>query len=176
MQEYVMQSILGFAEALVVDTDPEFEFEERFRSAQKSNEKRQKQLYHLSYFLLNYLTRSMQLRRQVGKQAKQRGANAVIGYQQFFDMEGDSGIVGRAYGTACMSEYFSLLISSIYPREKDNEKSISRIPSRDIPSPLIDLPLLEEQPKRKDSELTQSRRRRPICEIQTRDIVCKRRH
>ena len=48
MEEYVMQSILGFAEALVVDTDPEFEFEERFRSAQKSNEKRQKQLYHLS--------------------------------------------------------------------------------------------------------------------------------
>lgn len=118
----------------------------------------------------------MQLRRQVGKQAKQRGANAVIGYQQFFDMEGDSGIVGRAYGTACMSEYLFLLISSIHPREKDSEKSISRIPSRDIPSPLIDLPLLEEQPKRKDSELTQSRRRRPICEIQTRDIVCKRRH
>ena len=27
----------------------------------------------------------MQLRRQVGKQAKQRGANAVFGYQQFFE-------------------------------------------------------------------------------------------
>ena len=53
-----MQSILGFAEALVVDTDPEFEFEfeERFRSAQKSNEKRQKQLYHLSYNQVCLLT------------------------------------------------------------------------------------------------------------------------
>lgn len=49
--EYQVQSILGFVEALVVDYDPEFEFEERFRSSQKSNEKRQKQLYHLSYNL-----------------------------------------------------------------------------------------------------------------------------
>lgn len=44
-------SILGFVEALVVDVDPEFEFEDRFRSSQKSNEKRQKQLYHLSSLL-----------------------------------------------------------------------------------------------------------------------------
>lgn len=44
-----MMSILGFVEALVVDVDPEFEFEDRFRSSQKSNEKRQKQLYHLSF-------------------------------------------------------------------------------------------------------------------------------
>ena len=57
----------------------------------------------------------MQLRRQVGKQAKQRGANAVFGYQQFFDMEGDSGIVGRAYGTACMYSRF-LFTKRIRPR------------------------------------------------------------
>ena len=49
IKEYRVLSILGFVEALVVDDDPEFEFEERFRSSQKSNEKRQKQLYHLSY-------------------------------------------------------------------------------------------------------------------------------
>ena len=45
---------------------------------------------------------SMKLRRQVGKQAQKRGGNAVFGYQQFFDVEGDSGIVCRAYGTACV--------------------------------------------------------------------------
>ena len=77
----------------------------------------------------------MQLRRQVGKQAKQRGANAVFGYQQFFDMEGDSGIVGRAYGTACMSISLFVFICSIYPREK-NDMSVLRIPSRDVPSHL----------------------------------------
>ena len=90
----------------------------------------------------------MQLRRQVGKQAKQRGANAVFGYQQFFDMEGDSGIVGRAYGTACMSISLFVFICSIYPREK-NDMSVLRIPSRDVPSPLTDLPALEDQNERR---------------------------
>lgn len=112
----------------------------------------------------------MQLRRQVGKQAKQRGANAVFGYQQFFDMEGDSGIVGRAYGTACMFVSTHILTIRIYPREK-SDMSILRIPSRDVPSPLADLPVLEDQPKRKESEI-QPRRKNPICEIQTRDIIC----
>lgn len=108
----------------------------------------------------------MQLRRQVGKQAKQRGANAVFGYQQFFDMEGDSGIVGRAYGTACMYSRF-LFTKRIRPREKDAEpsSSLELVPRSD---PLHG----DEQPKRKESETT--RRRREICEIQTRDIVCRR--
>ena len=30
------------------------------------------------------------------------GCNAVLAYQQDFDVEGDSGIVARAYGTACV--------------------------------------------------------------------------
>ena len=99
-----MLSILGFVEDLIVEDDPEFEFEDRFRSSQKSNEKRQKQLYNLSYVALLSLPCRMQLRRHIGKQAQKRGANAVFGYQQLFDMEGDSGIVGRAYGTACVYE------------------------------------------------------------------------
>ena len=108
----------------------------------------------------------MQLRRQVGKQAKQRGANAVFGYQQFFDMEGDSGIVGRAYGTACMYSRF-LFTKRIRPREKDAEPT----GSLDI-VPWNEPTHGDEQPKRKESETT--RRRREICEIQTRDIVCRR--
>ena len=47
--QFQVLSILGFVEALVAVDDPEFEFEERFRSSQKSNEKRQQLLYHLSY-------------------------------------------------------------------------------------------------------------------------------
>jgi hypothetical protein len=30
------------------------------------------------------------------------GGNAVLGYSSHFDAEGDSGIVVRAYGTACI--------------------------------------------------------------------------
>ena len=31
--------------------------------------------------------------------------NAVLGYQQHFDIEGDSGIVGRAFGTAAKVDF-----------------------------------------------------------------------
>ncbi len=32
-------------------------------------------------------------------QARALNGNAVLGYQQHFDFEGDSGVVARAYGT-----------------------------------------------------------------------------
>ncbi|CAI5746879.1 unnamed protein product [Peronospora destructor] len=37
----------------------------------------------------------------VGKKALELGGNAVLAYKQFFDVEGDSGLVARACGTAC---------------------------------------------------------------------------
>lgn len=44
------------------------------------------------------------------------GCNAVLAYQQDFDVEGDSGIVARAYGTACV----------IQRRESDKTNSLTR--------------------------------------------------
>lgn len=43
------------------------------------------------------------LRRKVGLVVQDLGGNAVLGYKQHFDLEGDSGkgIVARGYGTAC---------------------------------------------------------------------------
>ena len=41
------------------------------------------------------------LRRQLGKKVQEMGGNAVLAYTQSFDVEGDSGIVARACGTAC---------------------------------------------------------------------------
>lgn len=41
-------------------------------------------------------------RRPGGEQVLELGCNAVLAYQQDFDVEGDSGIVARAYGTACV--------------------------------------------------------------------------
>ena len=38
----------------------------------------------------------------MGEQVLELGCNAVLAYQQDFDVEGDSGIVARAYGTACV--------------------------------------------------------------------------
>lgn len=40
------------------------------------------------------------VQRKIGLKAIDLGANAVIGYTQCFDLEGDVGVVGRAIGTA----------------------------------------------------------------------------
>lgn len=41
-----------------------------------------------------------QVQRKIGLKAIDLGANAVIGYTQCFDLEGDVGVVGRGIGTA----------------------------------------------------------------------------
>ena len=87
---YQAQWVLGFVEELVVARDPEHEFSDSFRSSRRSNSTRQ--------FLLH--TMAAKLRIQIGRKVRRMGGNAVLGYQQHFDLEGDSGIVARAYGTA----------------------------------------------------------------------------
>jgi len=87
-----IRKVFGFVEELVVETDPEYEWSDNFRTARKSNESRQGLLYKLSN----------QVRRQIGKKVLELGGNAVIGYEQTFDIEGDSGLVARAAGTACI--------------------------------------------------------------------------
>ena len=43
---------------------------------------------------------SGEVRRKIGLKALELGGNAVIGYRQNFDLEGESGIVVRGIGTA----------------------------------------------------------------------------
>lgn len=43
---------------------------------------------------------SIQVQRKIGLKAIDLGANAVIGYAQCFDLEGDVGVVARGIGTA----------------------------------------------------------------------------
>lgn len=40
------------------------------------------------------------MQRKIGLKASDLGANAVIGYKQNFDLEGDVGVVARGIGTA----------------------------------------------------------------------------
>ena len=47
---------------------------------------------------VNTIAISMQLRSKVGLEAQKLKCNCVLGYQQYFDVEGDSGIVGGAVG------------------------------------------------------------------------------
>ncbi|GAX27353.1 hypothetical protein FisN_17Lh264 [Fistulifera solaris] len=84
--------VFGFVEELVVADDPEFEWSDNFRRARESHETRQTLLYLLD----------ASVRRRMCKTVQEMGANAVIGYFQNFDVEGDSGIVARTYGTAVL--------------------------------------------------------------------------
>lgn len=47
-----------------------------------------------------FLKLSAQVQRKIGLKAIDLGANAVIGYNQCFDLEGDVGVVARGIGTA----------------------------------------------------------------------------
>lgn len=44
------------------------------------------------------------LRRHIGKKAIEMGGNTVLGYNQYFDLEGENGIVARGYGTCCTTK------------------------------------------------------------------------
>ena len=97
---YVVQHVFGFVEELVVAEDPEFEwnggdgYNNNFRLARGSHEKRQTLMYLLD----------SSVRRRMCKKVLEMGGNAVLGYYQSFDMEGDSGIVARTYGTCVLIE------------------------------------------------------------------------
>ena len=92
---FVVQDVIGFVVDLVVDDDPESSWQDYFRKSgqanKSSNDSRQKVLYGLS----------AEVRREVGKKVLDLGGNAVLGFDIRFDLEGASGLVVRAFGTAC---------------------------------------------------------------------------
>nr|XP_022293982.1 C2 domain-containing protein 5-like isoform X2 [Crassostrea virginica] len=86
---YRMQVINGFVEELVVNDDPEYQWIDKIRTPRSSNEARQRLFSKLSG----------ELQRKIGVKVSELGGNAVIGYCQCFDLEGESGIVARGIGT-----------------------------------------------------------------------------
>lgn len=87
---YKCDAILGFVDELLVNDDPEYQWIDKIRTPRASNEARQTLFTKLSG----------EVQRKLGLKAEVFGGNAVIGYQQSFDLEGGSGIVGRGIGTA----------------------------------------------------------------------------
>ncbi|XP_046752356.1 uncharacterized protein LOC124415097 isoform X2 [Diprion similis] len=87
---YHAQIIHGFVEELVVNDDPEYKWIDKIRTPRASNEARQTLFFKLSG----------EVQRKIGLKALDLGGNAVIGYHQCFDLEGESGIVARGIGTA----------------------------------------------------------------------------
>jgi C2 domain len=115
---YTISHVFGFVEELVVAEDPEFEWNANFREARTSHESRQTLMYLLD----------ASVRRRMSKKVLEMGGNAVLGYHQNFDVEGDSGIVARTYGTCVLlgRQRPSMLLPRLLPTElpTDSEHEI----------------------------------------------------
>uniref|UniRef100_A0AAX7SGM3 C2 domain-containing protein 5 n=1 Tax=Astatotilapia calliptera TaxID=8154 RepID=A0AAX7SGM3_ASTCA len=96
-QCYRATLVHGFVEELVVNEDPEYQWIDRIRTPRASNEARQR--------LISLM--SGELQRKIGLKVLEMGGNAVVGYLQCFDLEGESGLVVRAIGTACTLDKLS---------------------------------------------------------------------
>jgi len=105
--EFVIAHIFGFVEELLVADDPEFQWNENFKRARTSHETRQTLMYLLD----------ASVRRRMCKTVLERGGNAVLGYYQNFDVEGDSGIVARTYGTCVLLERKKNLSTTLSKRK-----------------------------------------------------------
>ncbi|KRY78195.1 C2 domain-containing protein 5 [Trichinella pseudospiralis] len=78
-------NIHGFVDELITSSDPEYEWIDKIRTPRASNEVRQSLFSKIAG----------ELTRRIGKKAAEMGGNAVIGYTQYFDFEGELGIVIR---------------------------------------------------------------------------------
>ncbi|XP_039203296.1 C2 domain-containing protein 5 isoform X14 [Crotalus tigris] len=116
--------IHGFVEELVVNEDPEYQWIDRIRTPRASNEARQR--------LISLM--SGELQRKIGLKVLEMRGNAVVGYLQCFDLEGESGLVVRAIGTACTLDKLSNT-PVFLPACNSPSKDIKEIPFNEDPNP-----------------------------------------
>ncbi|KAM4734092.1 C2 domain-containing protein 5 isoform 3-T3 [Anableps anableps] len=129
---YRAAMVHGFVEELVVNEDPEYQWIDRIRTPRASNEARQR--------LISLM--SGELQRKIGLKVLEMGGNAVVGYLQCFDLEGESGLVVRAIGTACTLEKLSSgSVANTHPNTAPASNACNS-PSKDGKEPVFgeDLP------------------------------------
>ncbi|XP_065911628.1 C2 domain-containing protein 5-like [Dysidea avara] len=100
---YSVVQVLGFLEELVVNNDPEYKWIDKIRTPRASNEARQRLFFKLQ----------AELQRKMGTKASVAGGNAVIGYRQSYDLEGETGIVVRGIGSCVRLAKNSIIPFSI---------------------------------------------------------------
>uniref|UniRef100_A0A8C6R7V2 C2 domain-containing protein 5 n=1 Tax=Nannospalax galili TaxID=1026970 RepID=A0A8C6R7V2_NANGA len=116
--------IHGFVEELVVNEDPEYQWIDRIRTPRASNEARQR--------LISLM--SGELQRKIGLKVLEMRGNAVVGYLQCFDLEGESGLVVRAIGTACTLDKLSSP-AAFLPACNSPSKEMKELPFNEDPNP-----------------------------------------
>ena len=107
-ENFYIAELHGLVDELVVEDDPEYDWQDNFRSSRTSNDARQ----------LLLLVMDGRLRRQIGRKVTDCGGNALLGYQTQFDME-DNFIIARGIGTA-------VLLNRISERETERERERER--------------------------------------------------
>ncbi|XP_030070262.1 C2 domain-containing protein 5 [Microcaecilia unicolor] len=122
---YRAVSIHGFVEELVVNEDPEYQWIDRIRTPRASNEARQR--------LISLM--SGELQRKIGLKVLEMRGNAVVGYLQCFDLEGESGLVVRAIGTACTLDKLSNTTTS-QPVCNSPSKEMKEVPFNESLTPI----------------------------------------
>ncbi|XP_059843654.1 C2 domain-containing protein 5 isoform X8 [Hypanus sabinus] len=125
---YKAVTIHGFVEELVVNEDPEYQWIDRIRTPRASNEARQRLISLMSVFSIG------ELQRKIGLKVLEMGGNAVVGYLQCFDLEGESGLVVRAIGTACTLDKLSNAATSLLPPCSSPSKDLKESPLVHQPS------------------------------------------
>ncbi|XP_059843651.1 C2 domain-containing protein 5 isoform X5 [Hypanus sabinus] len=127
---YKAVTIHGFVEELVVNEDPEYQWIDRIRTPRASNEARQRLISLMSVFSIG------ELQRKIGLKVLEMGGNAVVGYLQCFDLEGESGLVVRAIGTACTLDKLSNAATSLLPPCSSPSKDLKEVPFSEDPNPV----------------------------------------
>jgi len=124
---FAVTHVFGFVEELIAADDVEYKWSENFRRARVSHESRQTLLYLLD----------ASVRRKMCKTVLERGGNTVLGYHQSFDMEGDSGIVARTYGTCVRIERIQArpqsMSISLAPHTDSEREDTRHLAPRPIP-------------------------------------------
>ncbi|KAG0374540.1 hypothetical protein BGX24_010268 [Mortierella sp. AD032] len=124
---YQIVAMHGFVDAIVNEDDPEYHWSDSFRTQRSSNEARQRLLFRLSG----------QLRRLLGKETLDMGGNAVLGYQQCFDLENEEhAITARAVGTAVKIAVVSN--SSSQYTDKQQAITLNDLHTEDILASVLD--------------------------------------
>eukprot|EP00730_Choanoeca_flexa_P003927 TRINITY_DN11540_c0_g2_i1.p1 TRINITY_DN11540_c0_g2~~TRINITY_DN11540_c0_g2_i1.p1 ORF type:complete len:988 (+),score=238.05 TRINITY_DN11540_c0_g2_i1:79-3042(+) len=120
---YKLLAVLGLAEELIVNDDPEYQWIDRLRPTRASNQARQKVFTSLTG----------QLQRQLGVKAQERGGNAVVGYRQCYDLEGETGLVARGIGTIVkLQEVDHIRLTSEQNLLKESPPLVPRSISHDV--------------------------------------------
>lgn len=103
---FAIKQLFGLVQELKVVMDPEYHWRDFIRSDRSSNEERLR-VFH---------TAAMQARRQLGKKVLGMGADAVLGYREYVDLEGDATdrICIRAFGTAALLESATVGVDEDY--------------------------------------------------------------